>query len=265
MDILNTNDKAPVKPHCTAILLAGGTGKRMGSKTAKQYLEINEKPVLWYSLMAIEKSDIIDECILVIRPDDAEYVRDELLSKYFFTKVTRIADAGKERYESVWSALVSLKNINWMALGIDKQEELLSDENLSKDLPTDYVFIHDGARPFLTEEILKRNYEKVLECGACVTAVKSKDTVKIVDEEGEVISTPDRKSVWSIQTPQTFKADLIFESYRRAMYDEREDLTDDAMTVEISGLSKVSVVEGDYGNIKITTPEDLTIAEIFSS
>ncbi|MBR4278420.1 MAG: 2-C-methyl-D-erythritol 4-phosphate cytidylyltransferase, partial [Lachnospiraceae bacterium] len=117
----------------------------------------------------------------------------------------------------------------------------------------------------LTEEILKRNYEKVLECGACVTAVKSKDTVKIVNEEGEVVSTPERKSVWSVQTPQTFKADLIFESYRRAMYDEREDLTDDAMTVEISGLSKVSVVEGDYGNIKITTPEDLTIAEIFSS
>ncbi|MCR4618867.1 MAG: 2-C-methyl-D-erythritol 4-phosphate cytidylyltransferase [Lachnospiraceae bacterium] len=274
MDNLNNNvlgnsdckEGAPKnKPHCTMILLAGGSGKRMGSKVAKQYLEINEKPILWYSLMAVEKSEVIDECILVIRPDDAEYVRDELLAKYFFTKVTRIADAGKERYESVWSALVSLKNINWMAIGPDKQEELLADEKLSEDLPTDYIFIHDGARPFLTEEIIKRNYDEVIKSGACVTAVKSKDTVKIVDDNGNVISTPNRNNVRNIQTPQTFKAGLIFEAYRRAIYDEREDLTDDAMTVEISGLATVSIAEGSYDNIKITTPEDLTIAEIFSS
>jgi 2-C-methyl-D-erythritol 4-phosphate cytidylyltransferase len=253
------------KPHCTAILLAGGIGKRMGGKVAKQYLEINEKPVLWYSLMAIEKSEIIDECVLVIRPDDADFVRDELLAKYFFTKVTRIADAGRERWESVWSGLVSLKNINWMAIGADKQEELLGDPDFSKDLPTDYIFIHDGARPFLTEEILRANYDAVLKYDACVTAVKSKDTVKIVNENGEVVETPERKNVWNIQTPQTFKAETIFESYRQAVYDEREDLTDDAMTVELSGLAKVHVAEGSYQNFKITTPEDLTIAEIFAT
>ncbi len=252
------------KPHCTAILLAGGQGKRMGGKVAKQYLELNEKPVLWYSLMAIENSEYIDECILVIRPDDSDFVRDELLAKYFFTKVTRIADAGKERYESVWSGLVSLKGYNWKALTAEKQEELLTDASLCEDLPTDYIFIHDGARPFLTEETIKNNYEAVLKYDACVTAVKSKDTVKIVSEDGTVVSTPDRKTVWDIQTPQTFKADLIFEAYRKALYDEREDLTDDAMAVEISGLSKVHVVEGSYENIKITTPKDLTVAEIFS-
>ncbi|MBR1862404.1 MAG: 2-C-methyl-D-erythritol 4-phosphate cytidylyltransferase [Lachnospiraceae bacterium] len=258
-----SNNGENKKPHCTAILLAGGQGKRLGGKVAKQYIEIGEKPVLWYSLMAIEKSEYIDECILVIRPDDADFVRDELLSKYFFTKVTRIADAGVERYESVWSALVSLKGYNWMALGSEKQEELLEDTGLSKDLPTDYIFIHDGARPFLTEDILRNNYETVLKYGACVTAVPSKDTVKIVGEDMEVVSTPERKTVYAVQTPQTFKAELIFEAYRRALYDETEGLTDDAMAVEATGLSKVHIAGGSYRNIKITTPEDLTIAEIF--
>ena len=261
----NLNElKNATKPHCTAILLAGGQGKRMGGKVAKQFLELNEKPVLWYSLMAIEKSAYIDECVLVIRPDDAECVRDGLLSKYFFTKVTRIADAGKERYESVWSALVSLKNINWMALSEEKKEELLSDTGLSKDLTTDYVFIHDGARPFLTEEIIKNNYDAVLKYGACVTAVKSKDTVKIVNEDGVVVETPDRSKVWNVQTPQTFAAEKIFESYRRAIYNECENLTDDAMAMELFGDGEIHIAQGSYENIKITTPEDLTVAEIFS-
>ncbi len=260
----NNMTEGTKKPHCTAILLAGGQGKRMGGKVAKQYLELNEKPVLWYSLMAIEKSEYIDECVLVIRPDDAEFVRDELLSKYFFTKVTRIADAGKERYESVWSALVSLKNINWMALSEEKKEELLSDTGLSKDLPTDYIFIHDGARPFLTEDIIKNNYDTVMKYGACVTAVKSKDTVKIVNGDGVVEQTPDRNTVWNVQTPQTFSAEKIFECYRRAIYNECENLTDDAMVIELFGLGEVHVAQGSYRNIKITTPEDLTVAEIFS-
>jgi 2-C-methyl-D-erythritol 4-phosphate cytidylyltransferase len=247
--------------HCTAVILAGGQGKRIGGKVAKQYLEIGEKPVLWYSLMAVQNSEYIDECILVVRPDDLDYVRTELLSKYFFTKITRIADAGRERYESVWSALVSLKGINWMALTEEKKEEILSDPDGAKDLPTDYIFIHDGARPFLTEEILKRNFECVTEHDACVTAVKSRDTIKIADEDGSVLQTPDRASVRIIQTPQTFKADLIYEAYRKALYNEEEGLTDDAMCVERSGLSKVYFTEGDVKNIKITLPEDLSYAE----
>ena len=250
--------------HCTLILLAGGQGKRMGGKVAKQFLELNEKPLLWYSLMAAEKSQFIDEVVLVIRPDDAEFVRDELLAKYFFTKVTRIADAGRERYESVWSGLVSLTGINYMALTDEKKEEVLEDEKVSEDLPTDYIFIHDGARPFLTEEILKRNYEAVKEKGAVVTAVKSKDTVKITGEGGEIVSTPPREFVYNIQTPQTFKASLIYEAYRRCLYEEEEGLTDDAMTVERTGLSKVFVAEGDYTNIKVTTPEDMVTAELYA-
>ena len=248
--------------HCTAVILAGGQGKRMGSKVAKQYIEIGEKPILWYSLMAVQNSEYIDDCILVVRPDDLDYVKTELLSKYFFTKITRTADAGKERYESVWSALVSLKGINWMALTDEKKEEILSDDKGALDLPTDYIFIHDGARPFLTEEIIKRNFECVTEKGACVTAIESRDTVKIMGEDGSVSCTPDRKSVRIIQTPQTFKADLIYESYRRALYDEEEGLTDDAMCVERSGLSKVFFAEGDTRNIKITLPEDLSYAEM---
>lgn len=251
--------------HCTAVLLAGGQGKRMGQGKAKQYLEIAEKPVLWYSLMAIEKSEYIDECVLVIRPEDIDFVREELLTKYYFTKVTRLAFAGKERYESVWSALVSLTGIDWTVLNEEKKLEVLEDVSVLDKLPTDYIFIHDGARPFLTEEILKNNYLGVKEYGACVTGVMSKDTIKLVGEDGYVKDTPDRSRLRIVQTPQTFRAPLIYEAYRKALFEEIPGITDDAMTVELSNLSQIHMVEGSYSNIKITTPEDLLIAEILAN
>jgi len=134
-----------------------------------------------------------------------------------------------------------------------------------------YVFIHDGARPFLTEEILLRSYEAVQESGACVAGMPVKDTVKIADEEGYAKQTPDRRSVWQIQTPQVFGTQLITEAYAALMQKKEEAaaggivITDDAMVVENFTGHKVKLVQGSYENIKITTPEDLLVAEVFLS
>lgn len=252
------------KKHCTLILLSGGQGKRMGGEVAKQYLKIDKKPILWYSLEAAQASEIIDSVVLVIRPEDENFVRDELLSKGNFTKVSHIAYAGCERYESVWSGLAGMLGVDWTALTTAERAVFLKNTCDSK-LPTDIVFIHDGARPFLSDEIIARCYRGAVSKGACVAAVKSKDTVKIVGEDGKIISTPDRKNVWNMQTPQTFEAALVLEAYRRILMSGNSNITDDAQVVELSRLGEVYVVEGDYTNIKITTPEDLLNAEMILS
>lgn len=251
------------KKHCTLILLAGGCGKRMGSDVPKQFIELNDKPILWYSLRAAEESAIIDECILVIRPEDEEYVRKDIIDKYSFAKVKHIAWAGRERYESVWSGLLKLAGRDWIDLSADEKNETLSDCELHNNINTDIIFIHDGARPFVSETIFGNCYDGAVNYGACVAAVKSKDTVKIVDADGKIISTPDRSTVWNMQTPQTFEADLIFDSYRKVMSLDKISITDDAQAVELMSGREVHVVEGDYTNIKVTTPEDLVTAKSF--
>ena len=217
----------------TAIVLAAGRGTRMGTDIPKQFLEIGGVPMIAVSLKVFEKSSVIDEILLVTSRDYMEYCREEIVEKYGFTKVRAVIEGGAERYDSVWNALLACPD-------------------------ADYVFIHDGARPFVTEEILERAYETVQEYGTAVVGMPSKDTVKIVDEEGFVADTPERSRVWTIQTPQVFSYKLI----RRANELLRESggmkgVTDDAMIVERSGLARVRLVEGSYANIKITTPEDL--------
>ena len=233
----------------TAIVLAAGSGKRMQSDVAKQFLPIGGKPVLCFSLDAFEQSDYVDEIILVAGADGLETCK-EIVERYGYTKVSAIVLGGKERYHSVWSGLC--------AAG--------SEEDSTEANPPQYVLIHDGARPFLTEEIIKNNYDAVLKYGACVTAVKSKDTVKIVDEEGVVMSTPPRKLVWIIQTPQVFEFGLIKRAYEKLVESCDElrrrgvNITDDAMVVEYLAGCKVKLVEASYRNIKVTTPDDIVTA-----
>lgn len=229
-----------MKKHCIAVLLAGGQGKRMGMKIQKQYLQIKGHPLLYYSLDTFEKSQIVDEVILVVSPGQTDYVKNTILDHYGFQKVTCITEGGKERYDSVWNGLQQIK---------EKES---------------YVFIHDCARPFVNEEILKRVYEEVQEHQACVVGMPSKDTVKIADEKGFVKETPERSKVWIIQTPQVFDAKLICEAYRRMMKEEdKTGVTDDGMVVEKQMGYPVKFVEGSYKNIKVTTAEDLEIAEVF--
>ncbi|MGN0352366.1 MAG: 2-C-methyl-D-erythritol 4-phosphate cytidylyltransferase [Roseburia sp.] len=221
----------------TAIVLAAGSGSRMNTKVKKQYLLLEEKPILYYSLKAFEESAVTD-IVLVVGHGEVEYCKKEIVERYQFKKVTAIVEGGKERYHSVFEGLKAIKN-------------------------TDYVLIHDGARPFVTNEILKRVMNSVVEYRACVVGMPVKDTIKIADENGYSKETPERKNVWMIQTPQCFEFGLIYEAYEKMLQKEDETITDDAMVLErVHGLP-VKLIEGSYRNIKITTPEDLVIAEAY--
>lgn len=258
-----------------AVVLAAGTGSRMKAGVAKQFIELAGKPLIYYALKTVEDSKIIDECILVTGEEDMQKMQQEIVEKYGFHKVTAIIPGGSERCFSVANAM---RWINAIKQGASEAKDI--------------VFIHDGARPFLTEEILERTLQAAKEYGACVAAMPSKDTVKLIDEDGFAKETPDRKTVWTVQTPQTFDRKLIVEAYRkfekdledRAKQDdnvkksgngqqdisfkseakaERGMVTDDASVVELYTDVKVKLVEGSYSNIKVTTPEDLVIAEAF--
>lgn len=221
---------------CTAIVLAAGQGKRMHSKIQKQFLEIGGKPVLYYSLHCFQESPLIRDIILVTGEEMISYCEQEIVKKYGFSKVHKVTAGGKERYDSVYAGLLCCQD-------------------------TDYVYIHDGARPFITEEMVQRGYEAVKRNNACVMGMPSKDTVKLADSSGYVKETPDRKIVWNIQTPQIFSYDLIRGAYESIRKKDMTGVTDDAMVVEQETGTKILLVEGSYQNIKITTPEDLAIAE----
>lgn len=221
-----------------AVVLAAGQGKRMKSSVQKQYLSLGGKPVLWYSLNAFEQAGWIDEIILVVPGGEERFCREEIIKKYGFQKVTEVIAGGRERYESVAFALRA---------SIEKQFT--------------YIYIHDGARPFLSQDILTRARCGVEKYGACVVGMPSKDTVKIADRNGMVQHSPDRSNVWSVQTPQVFRFEWAAEAYEQFMAHPQENVTDDAMVVERYLKKPVALIEGSYRNMKITTPEDLVIAE----
>ena len=245
------------------IVLAAGQGKRMRSDISKQYLLMNGKPILAYALKAFEES-FIGEVVLVVEEGYEDYCRRELIEKYHFHKIKQIIPGGKERCHSVFCGLQCIEN-------------------------ADYVYIHDGARPFLSQEILERGREAVMQYEACVIGMPVKDTIKIADASGIVESTPERSRVWQVQTPQIFSYPLIKKAYEKLMgqpdikevllplveerpffearaiprFEKYGQVTDDAMVVEMMLGQKVYLVEGSYENIKITTQEDLAYGEVF--
>lgn len=221
-----------------AIILAAGQGKRMNSSVPKQYLLLENRPVLFYSINTMEQSEVIDEIVLVVGNGEVSFVKENFVDKYGFKKVVSIVEGGKERYHSVYNGLQEVK----MA---------------------DYVFIHDGARPFVTEEILKNAYQCVKEEKACVVGVPVKDTIKIADSSAYVADTPDRSFVWSVQTPQVFESALIKDAYAKLIEENVQNVTDDAMVVETMLNMNIKLVMGDYKNIKITTPEDMLVGEVY--
>lgn len=225
------------KQKYTAIVLAAGSGKRMNSKVHKQYLIIQDRPVLYYSLKAFEDS-AVDEIVLVVGKGEEKFCRKEIVDKYGISKVKAIVEGGKERYHSVF-------------------------EGLKQTSDADYVLIHDGARPFVNQDIIRRCMQEVQKYQACVVGMPVKDTIKIADEEGYAKQTPDRKNVWMIQTPQTFSYALIYEAYEEMLKTEDTAITDDAMVLERIKGKKSKLIEGSYRNIKITTPEDLLIANAY--
>ena len=224
----------------TAIVLAGGSGSRMKSKVKKQYLQMGDYPVLWYSLAVLEKSSRIDEIVLVCGKGEQEQCRSLFVDTYGFQKIVKVVEGGKERYHSVYEGLKAAKGC-------------------------DYVLIHDGARPFLDEEMLVRLTAALPIWNACVVGMPVKDTIKLADPDtGWVQATPDRSLLWTFQTPQAFRYDLIRSAYDTLIQEESagtltQKVTDDAMVAERAGAS-VKLIEGSYNNIKITTPEDLVFA-----
>ena len=242
------------------IVLAAGQGKRMKSDISKQYLLMDGKPILAYALKAFEES-FIDEVVLVVEEGREDSCRREIIEKYHFHKVKQIIPGGRERFHSVFCGLQCIED-------------------------ADYVYIHDGARPFLSQEILERGGEAVMQHGACVIGMPVKDTIKIADEGGFVESTPERSRVWQVQTPQIFSFLLIKKAYEKLMgqkearlplseeetsfgaraiphFEKHVQVTDDAMVAERMLGQKVYLVEGSYENIKITTREDLVYGEVF--
>ncbi len=230
---------------CTAVMLAAGMGRRMGTDVRKQFLMLGDMPVFLHSIRTMQESECITDIIVMSHKDDVAIVR-ELLEEYKLTeKLRKIEVGGKERVHSVANGLEAI------------------------DWPCDYVFIHDCARPFLDQETLFRLFETVQETKACCAGVPAKDTIKVVDENCDVKTTPNRASVWIVQTPQVFSLDLIRDAHRKAL--AREEyllsqgivLTDDSMVAELAGNCKVRMVMATYRNIKITTPEDLVIGDAF--
>lgn len=224
-----------MKQHKTyAIILAAGRGKRMGADTNKQFINIADKPLLYYTVAAFNDNPLIDEIILVCAEDEIEYCRQEVVEKYNFSKVGDIVAGGRERQDSVYNGLLAAQESN-------------------------IVLIHDGARPFVSKAIIEDGIKFAKLYGACACGVMPKDTIKLKDSEGFSEKTLDRASLFSVQTPQCFKYELIMDCHEKNQK-SKAIVTDDTMLVEAYG-HKVFLYEGSYMNMKITTPEDIFVAE----
>lgn len=260
----------------TAIVLSGGRGSRMNSSIPKQYLKIAGKPLLFYSLDAFQQNDNIDNIIIVANEDYMDYIKTEIVNKYNISKVLAVVAGGSERYDSVYCGLKAITENAYCNSKTITENAYCNDKAISEDVccsieeitknenKENYVFIHDGARPCISQQVIDNCLRDVRISKACVAAVPVKDTIKVADNEGYSINTPDRKTLWQIQTPQVFLGKLIINAYTK-MYEngQTEGITDDAMVVERFTDKRVKMVKSDYKNIKVTTPEDLKIAEIF--
>lgn len=227
-----------MKNKVTAIILAAGQGKRMNSPVAKQFLVLQEKPVIFYSLKVFEESSV-DEIILVTGAGQADYCKANIVDFFRFGKVVQIIEGGRERYDSVFRALEAVGE-------------------------TGYVLIHDGARPFVSKDLIEKVIVQVKDYKACIVGIPVKETIKVVDDNEFIQATPNRKTLWSAQTPQAFEFSSIKKAYDLFYAEEDKDslgITDDAMVYESYQKRPVKMIYGDYNNIKLTTQEDLYQAD----
>lgn len=221
-----------------ALVPAAGMGKRMGAAINKQYLLLGGKPILAHTLQLFQDADFVDEIYPVVPADEIDFCRHEVVERYGLDKVKQIIVGGAERQQSVMNGLRALDNCD----------------------VNDIVIIHDGVRPFVPLPVIRRSVEMAMEYDSTVVAVPVKDTVKIISD-GFAVETPPRETLWLAQTPQTFRYGVIRSAHEVAEVDGFMG-TDDASLLERLG-DRVHVVIGDYRNIKITTPEDMLLAEAF--
>lgn len=217
----------------SAIILAGGKGKRMKANISKQFIMLKDKPILYYTLYRFIKNPHVDNIVLVLPKDEIEYCKKNIIEKYNL-KIDFIVEGGAERQDSVYNGLKALED-------------------------TDIVLIHDGARPFVSNKIIEEGIQKAIEFGGAAPGVMPKDTIKIKDSNSFSKETLDRSTLVAIQTPQVFKFSEIIKCHEKIKKDNIT-VTDDTMVYEMYG-NKVYLYDGDYENIKITTPEDLLLGE----
>lgn len=224
--------------YVSVIVVAAGMGKRMGAAINKQYLMLENRPILAHTIQKFEDNEYIDEIIVVTRDEEREYCKREVVCRYSFNKVVHIVAGGEERQDSVYNGLMHANKL------------------------CDIVLIHDGVRPFIKNDEITECIKAALEYEACVIGVPVKDTIKVIDDTNTIIDTPARNTLWAVHTPQAFAYKLIVKAHENAKK-YKQKATDDSMLVEKLGHS-VKMIRGSYENIKITTPEDLKIAETFS-
>lgn len=217
---------------CSVVIVAAGSSQRMGKD--KILMPINGKPVIAYTLEAFQKSELIDEIVIVTRLDNLAVIAD-ICNEYGITKISKVICGGKSRAESAYAGVFSVSENSTL------------------------IAIHDGARPFVTGNVIERAVSAAEENGAATPAVSAFDTVRLLNKKGVVTATPDRDLVALIQTPQVFHADIIKNALAKAI-EKKLPITDDCSAVEAMG-AKVCVVEGDRDNIKLTTARDIYIAE----
>ncbi len=220
----------------SAIVAAAGMSNRMGSKINKQFLMIDQKPILAHTLEKFDAAPSVDEIIVVAKESEVAYVKREIIARYGIKKVSKVVTGGKERQDSI---LHGLRRVSPQA---------------------SVILTHDGARPFIKVETIERAIKELFSKGDLIVAVPEKDTIKVVNPDHTVHHTPKRAALWKAQTPQVFHAAHLRHAYRKAK-EENYYGTDDAFLVEMAGYP-VSVIMGQYDNIKITTPEDLVVAEM---
>lgn len=214
------------------VIVAAGTGSRMNMGINKQFIKLEGKEIIAYTIEKFYNNSNIEDIVVVVKEDESEFFKKEILDKYNFKNI-KIAYGGKERQDSVYNGLKLL------------------------DKKCDVVLIHDGARPFVSDKIIDNCIEEVKEHKAIVVGVPVKDTIKIIDNDKNIVDTPNRSVLWAVQTPQTFDYNILIDAYKDAFKSGFYG-TDDAMLVERIGY-KVKMVEGSYNNIKITTKEDLSV------
>ena len=214
------------------VIVAAGTGSRMNMGINKQFIKLEGKEIIAYTIEKFYNNSNIEDIVVVVKEDEFEFFKEEILDEYNFKNI-KIAYGGKERQDSVYNGLKLL------------------------DEKCDVVLIHDGARPFVSDKIIDKSIEEAKEHKAIVVGVPVKDTIKVIDNDKNIVDTPNRSVLWAVQTPQTFDYNILIDAYKDAFKNKFYG-TDDAMLVERIGY-KVKMLEGSYNNIKITTQEDLNV------
>jgi len=223
-----------------AIITAAGAGIRMGGDQLKQFMELAGRPILAVTLDRFDLCPDIDGIVLVVPPGKVDYCRREIVEKYESAKVKKVVAGGEKRQDSV-------------RLGLEATEGYYP-----------LVLIHDGVRPLVPPELISRIVRAASQYRAVIPAIAARETVKEADRDGLVVKTHDRRCLWLVQTPQAFRYEDILEAHRRALEENWEEITDDALLMERTGVP-VKIIEGSEENIKITTPQDLELARFLLS